>query len=99
MEKYQQSPKDELPAVLVGGALPFGYESTGVETRFTSGLDPEPPSRPVFSFHRPTPALMPGQSADGGVHRPHQDLGGFCGGDPLAAGGSEANCVSLAQRA
>ncbi|MBG0813084.1 DEAD/DEAH box helicase family protein [Planomonospora sp. ID82291] len=33
--------------------LPFRYESTGVETRFTNGLDPEPRSRPVFSFHRP----------------------------------------------
>ena len=51
--KYQQSPKDELPAYLVGGALPFGYESTGVETRFTSGLDPEPTSRWVFNFHPP----------------------------------------------
>jgi type I restriction enzyme R subunit len=51
--KYQQSPKDELPAYLVGDALPFGYESTGVETRFTSAFDPEPTSRSVFSFHRP----------------------------------------------
>ncbi|MGW0059081.1 DEAD/DEAH box helicase family protein [Streptosporangium sandarakinum] len=33
--------------------LPFRYESTGVETRFTNGLDPEPRSRGVFSFHRP----------------------------------------------
>ena len=33
--------------------LPFVYESTGVETRFTNGLDPEPRSREVFSFHRP----------------------------------------------
>ena len=31
----------------------FSYESTGVETRFTNGLDPEPRSRPVFSFHKP----------------------------------------------
>ncbi len=29
------------------------YESTGVETRFTNRLDPEPRSRRVFSFHRP----------------------------------------------
>ena len=29
------------------------YESTGVETRFTSTLDPEPRSREVFWFHRP----------------------------------------------
>jgi type I restriction enzyme R subunit len=33
--------------------LPFSYQSTGIETRFTNGLDPEPRSRPVFSFHRP----------------------------------------------
>lgn len=33
--------------------LPFAYQSTGVETRFTNGLDPAPRSRPVFAFHRP----------------------------------------------
>ncbi len=33
--------------------LPFAYESTGVETRFTNGFDPELRSRLVFSFHRP----------------------------------------------
>lgn len=33
--------------------LPFLYESTGAETRFTNGLDPESRSRAVFSFHRP----------------------------------------------
>ena len=33
--------------------LPFAYESTGVETRFTNGLDPDPRSRGVFTFHRP----------------------------------------------
>jgi type I restriction enzyme, R subunit len=33
--------------------LPFLYESTGVETRFTNLLDPTPRSRPVFSFHQP----------------------------------------------
>ncbi|WP_432823750.1 DEAD/DEAH box helicase family protein, partial [Trichloromonas sp.] len=33
--------------------LPFCYESTGVETRFTNGLDPEPRSRNIFAFHRP----------------------------------------------
>lgn len=34
--------------------LPFRYESTGVETRFTNGLDPVPCSRRVFAFHQPT---------------------------------------------
>ena len=33
--------------------LPFGYESTGAVTQFTSALDPYPRSRGVFSFHRP----------------------------------------------
>src|SRR5438105_3677395 len=35
------------------GALPFAYQSTGAETRFTNTLDPEARSRQVFSFHRP----------------------------------------------
>lgn len=33
--------------------LPFLFESTGVETWLTKGLDPEPRARRVFSFHRP----------------------------------------------
>ena len=33
--------------------LPFRYESTAVETRFTNGLDPAPRPRRVFSFHQP----------------------------------------------
>ena len=51
--RYRPAFPDELPASTVDGALPFGYESTGAETRFTSGLDPEPASRRVFAFHRP----------------------------------------------
>ncbi len=35
------------------GSLPLLYESTGVETLFRDGRDPEPRSRRVFSFHRP----------------------------------------------
>ncbi len=50
---YRQSYPGELPAAGKGGPLPFGYESTGVETRFTCGLDPVPTSRRVFGFHRP----------------------------------------------
>jgi len=33
--------------------LPFCYQSTGIETRFTNLIDPDARSRPVFSFHRP----------------------------------------------
>ncbi|MCX5822579.1 MAG: DEAD/DEAH box helicase family protein [Deltaproteobacteria bacterium] len=37
--------------------LPFSFESTGAETRFTSRLDPEPRSRGVFAFYRPETLL------------------------------------------
>jgi type I restriction enzyme R subunit len=37
--------------------LPFLYESTGVETFFTDGLDPEPRSQRVFAFHQPETLL------------------------------------------
>ena len=33
--------------------LPFAYQSTGVETRFTNALDPDAASREVFWLHRP----------------------------------------------
>jgi len=33
--------------------LPFIYESTGAETRFTNGYDPDARSRRIFTFHRP----------------------------------------------
>lgn len=44
-----------LPAALPAWRrpLPFVYESTGVETHFTNGLDPAPRARNVFAFHRP----------------------------------------------
>ncbi|TCS71779.1 type I restriction enzyme R subunit [Sulfuritortus calidifontis] len=50
-DKYTQG----LPAGLPrwSNPLPFAYQSTGVETRFTNGLDPQPRSRPVFAFHKP----------------------------------------------
>ena len=49
--KYSEGLPGTLPAYI--RPLPFLYESTGVETHFTSGLDPEPKSRQVFNFHRP----------------------------------------------
>ena len=51
--KYQAAYPGTLPAFTVDGALPFGYESTGAETRFTCGLDPVAASRRVYTFHRP----------------------------------------------
>ena len=49
--KYSTGLPDTLPAYR--RPLPFLYESTGVETRFTNLLDPEARSRAIFSFHTP----------------------------------------------
>ncbi|MBT6341210.1 MAG: DEAD/DEAH box helicase family protein [Desulfobacula sp.] len=50
-DKYKTGLPEDLPAWF--RPLPFCYQSTGVETRFTNDLDPDPRSRDVFSFHRP----------------------------------------------
>jgi len=50
-QKYSEGLPDELTAAV--RPLPYLYQSTGVETRFTNGLDPEPRSREIFGFHRP----------------------------------------------
>jgi type I restriction enzyme R subunit len=47
--------------------LPLLYESTGVETRFTNRLDPDPRSREVFHFHRPETPAEWARSATGGA--------------------------------
>ena len=49
--KYTKGLPDGLPCW--HNPLPFAYESTGAETHFTNGLDPEPRARPVFAFHKP----------------------------------------------
>ncbi len=50
-DKYKNGLPDSLPAWF--RPLPFCYQSTGKETRFTNGFDPEPRSRNIFAFHRP----------------------------------------------
>jgi len=52
--------------------LPFAYQTTGIETRFTNGLDPVPRSRPVFAFHQPKLladwlAFLPSPASGGGA--------------------------------
>src|SRR5947209_10805409 len=54
--KYRTGLPHDLPASRL--PLPFSYESTGIETRFTSMLDPEPRSRQVFAFHQPETLAM-----------------------------------------
>lgn len=50
-DKYTKGLPEGLPRW--HNPLPFAYQSTGAESRFTNGLDPEPRSRPVFAFHKP----------------------------------------------
>ncbi|MDP2326528.1 MAG: DEAD/DEAH box helicase family protein, partial [Dehalococcoidia bacterium] len=49
--KYVTGVPEEIPSRFQ--RLPFAYESTSVETRFTNFLDPAPRSRRLFWFHRP----------------------------------------------
>jgi type I restriction enzyme, R subunit len=49
--KYSEGLPATLPAPK--RPLPFGYQSTGIETRFTNLLEPDAASRNIFSFHRP----------------------------------------------
>ena len=49
--RYAQGLPASLPAWR--RPLPFVYESNGVETHFTNGLDPAPRARSVFAFHQP----------------------------------------------
>jgi type I restriction enzyme R subunit len=49
--RYAQGLPASLPAWR--RPLPFSFESTGIETHFTNGLDPQPRARAVFAFHRP----------------------------------------------
>ncbi|MGH9686294.1 MAG: type I restriction-modification enzyme R subunit C-terminal domain-containing protein [Candidatus Acidiferrales bacterium] len=50
-EKYSVGLPDQLKPYRK--PLPFCYQSTGIETRFTNLLEPDARSRQVFSFHRP----------------------------------------------
>jgi type I restriction enzyme, R subunit len=50
-DRYSKGLPDALPAWR--RPLPFLYESTGAETHFTNGLDPNPRARSLYAFHRP----------------------------------------------
>lgn len=50
-EKYSKGLPPEFSAPI--RPLPFIYLSTGVETVFFNGLDPNPRTRPIFAPHRP----------------------------------------------
>lgn len=48
--KYRDGLPDGISALVK--PLPFAFESTGIEIRFTNGFDPEPASRNVFAFFK-----------------------------------------------
>src|SRR5881296_857757 len=68
--RYSEGLPERLPAHV--RPLPLCYQSTGTETRFTCGLDPEPRSRRVFSLHRPETlaAWIVPNSIEGHGHTP-----------------------------
>jgi type I restriction enzyme R subunit len=74
--KYSEGLPQQLPAYV--RPLPFLYQSTGIETRFTNRLDPAPRSRPIFSFHRPVTLAE-------WIRRDHNELPPVLHGASLAA--------------
>lgn len=66
--KYAFGLPDALPDLM--RPLPFLYQSTGVETRFTNVIDPDAASRPIFAFHRPESLLRWYEDAVDNIERP-----------------------------
>ncbi|HEY3283319.1 MAG TPA: type I restriction-modification enzyme R subunit C-terminal domain-containing protein [Armatimonadota bacterium] len=62
-EKYAAGLPKALPAWC--RPLPFLYEATGDETRFTNALEPDARSRGVFAFHRPETLVAWAQGLSG----------------------------------
>jgi type I restriction enzyme R subunit len=48
------TPGQKLNAVLANGVLPFVYEASSTELYFSNHFDPEPTSRRIFNFQRPS---------------------------------------------
>jgi type I restriction enzyme R subunit len=88
--RYAKGLPDSLPAWL--RPLPFSYESTGIETHFTQGLDPQPRARSVFAFHRPE--TLAGLLSDAiAVHPPGASTAADAGVNAPAAAAGEASPV------
>lgn len=65
-------------AVTVEGRLPFVFEATGVQTRFTNGFDPDPRARSLFSFPQPaTLARIVREGTDGAWRHLVRDMPPF----------------------
>jgi len=57
-------------ARLVDDRLPFVFEASGSETHFTNGFDPDPRSRKVFAFPKPSTLARILRDADADPERP-----------------------------
>jgi hypothetical protein len=83
--KYIEGVPDAIPAPVT--LLPFGYEATGTESRFTCFSDPEPRSRRMFGGH---------------IHRPEtcRSCGSFdsCRGGCMAAKFAPRVMVTIGRR-
>ena len=67
--------------------LPFAYETTGVETRFTNRLDPEPRSRERLHLPPPRDAARAGRSAETPLAQRLREMPPLVTDRPLARAG------------
>ncbi len=94
--RYAQGLPVSLPAWR--RPLPFVFESTGVETRFTNGLDPAPRARPVFAFFRPELLLHWLESVRAELVEAHPSTSsGRTAQEPAAAYGSTGTFLARLQ--
>ncbi len=75
--KYAERMPAELDPPI--SPLPFLYLSTGVRTKFTNLLDPDPRSRPLFSIHKPE--TLADWLADSSLDAWVKEHGGYTGDD------------------
>src|SRR3954465_5058076 len=78
-------------------ANPATWSSPSTPNRPASGLSPTLGSFSVTMTTFLSVQQQGRSGGDGGVHLPHENLGGLGGGDPLPAGGGEADGVAGAQ--
>src|SRR3954451_3797708 len=89
--------KATAPSVRRYSANPATWSSTSTSNRPASGLSTTLGSSSVTMTTFLSVQQQGRSGGDGGVHLPHENLGGLGGGDPLTAGGGEADGVAGAQ--
>src|SRR3954453_10086904 len=89
--------KATAPSVRRYSANPATWSSTSTSNRPASGLSTTLGSSSVTMTTFLSVQQQRRSGGDGGVHLPHENPGGLGGGDPLTAGGGEADGVAGAQ--